>query len=177
MPCKHLHRQHRHEHNSQPSIHTGDSTQIQSPSNTLLWMAGCGSSHSHRLTAMTPQPGLDVECLVAEFHKLTALWRLGETVGQHVLGWTAFNACFLRFHSTGNEEAPDVDMPGSFTTGSLSILLQQHGTLIVLVHCCVIHLASLFFEEASCPQHHGHCVAHPNRLGLRGAARVEFQSG
>jgi hypothetical protein len=64
-----------------------------------------------------------VHDLVAECFEHGTLKRLGEIVGQHLLGRAVGDGHFLVSHSVSHKEVSDVDMSGSFPAGCLSILL------------------------------------------------------
>ena len=66
----------------------------------------------------------------------------------------------------GDEELMNIYVTGAFVTRSFSILLQEHGTLIILIYHIISNVATLCFEEIFCPHDVWHSVINSNQLHL-----------
>lgn len=82
---------------------------------------------------------------------------VGGAVGNYYLG---------ALLAVNHEEVTDVHVLYSFAAGALSILLQQHCTLIVLVNHAGFHVVSLCLKEVSGPQDGPHVVMNCHHLRL-----------
>ena len=68
-------------------------------------------------------------------------------------------------------------MFGALATGSFAILLQQHGTLIVLEDNVLTNTITLGFQKVSRPQDGWHQIIHSNEFRLGGASSVQLLLG
>ena len=94
---------------------------------------------------------LGVHNEVAEFRKLCSLEWLREEIRDHVSGRAMLNVHFTGFDAVGDKKISHIDVTGSLATGTTTILLQQHGALIVLAHSVLLYLAALGLKKVASP--------------------------
>ena len=74
--------------------------------------------------------------------------------------------------SVGDEKIPDVQMLSSLGTRNSSIVLEENGWLIILVHDGGVDVLSLAFQEKFGPAEMGHQIISCNEFSLCGAFDV-----
>ena len=84
------------------------------------------------------------------FRELLTLQGFGLTVTLHLICWAGLDLCIALLDLIGNEEMPDLNMPGALSHALVTILLQLHGTLIVLEYSGC-GLVALGFQEVLDP--------------------------
>ena len=66
------------------------------------------------------------------FGKLLTLQGLGLIVPLHLVCWAVLDLYVTLLDLIGNEEIPDLDMPGALAHALVTILLQLDGTFVIL---------------------------------------------
>ncbi len=94
---------------------------------------------------------LGVHNEVAEFCKLCSLEWLREEIRDHVSGRAMLDVHLTGFDAVGDEKISHIDVTGSLATGTTTILLQQHGALIVLACSVLLCLAALSLKKVASP--------------------------
>jgi hypothetical protein len=89
---------------------------------------------------------------------LCTLQWLREEVADHLIGWAILDTQLTILDSIANKEVPNVDMMGAMAAGCPTILFQQHGTHVVLIHNVVIHSVPLSFHEVAHPNDQWHSI-------------------
>jgi len=85
--------------------------------------------------------------LVSELAEQRTLERFSCIITKHVPGGTPFDSDLTLTDSVGDKEIPDIDMLRVLAARSLSILLQKHGTLVILKHHIAIDLIPLTIHD------------------------------
>lgn len=87
-------------------------------------------------------------------------------ISQHVISRTTTNVDLTRLHTIFNEEVMNVHMACALTTGLLSILFQQNGTLVILIYQCRVHIITQGHNKMVAPQDLSRCIINCNNLTL-----------
>jgi hypothetical protein len=87
----------------------------------------------------------------AETAKGTTLQGLGEHVCQHVTSGAILDSDLFQLNPISNKEISNVDVPRPAPTGASPILLQEHGTLMLLENFFLLHAIPLRFQKVSSP--------------------------
>ncbi len=130
-------------------------------------------------TPLIPRPWADedqhpgVHNEVAELRELCSLERLREEIRHHVSGRAMFDVHLTGFDAVGDEKTPHIDVMGSLATGTTTILLQQHGALIVLACSVLLHLAALSLKKVASPQDLCHHVVDTDDFRFGGTLHVQ----
>ena len=112
--------------------------------------------------------------LIRDACELLALCGLGPKIPEHVLGWTPFHGQLALLDPVGHEEIANRDVLRSLGTGSLAILLQQDGALVVLENNALLHTVALCFQKIPRPQNRRHQIIDANNFRLCGALGVQL---
>ena len=102
---------------------------------------------------------------------------LVQKYSEHVLGWTPFHGQFVLLDPVGHEEIVNADVLRSLGTGSLAILLQQDGPLVVLENYALLHTIALRLQKIPRPQNCRHQIINSNNFRLRGTSSVQLLFG
>ena len=103
--------------------------------------------------------------------------RLGKIVRDHVASWTIFDFQLAILNPISNKIIPDVNMSGSLGARLFSIVLEEDGRLIVLVHNRRVNFITLTVEEVICPAVMGHQVIRGYEFSLCGTLGIELLLG
>jgi hypothetical protein len=84
--------------------------------------------------------------LIPELVEKFTLERFSEVVRDHFFGRAVLDRNLFAGDTIGNKEVPDVNVPGTFTTGCFTIFRQLDGALVVLVKDCTDTVALCLHE-------------------------------
>jgi len=115
--------------------------------------------------------------LVSELPEESTLEQFSCIITNYVPDGTPFDGDLTLTDSVGDKEILDIDMLRALAARSLAILLQKHGTLVILEHHIVIDLIPLAIHEVAGPAHGWHVIIHANNLGVSRGPSVEFLFG
>ena len=95
-------------------------------------------------------------------------------VSNHVPSRAVFDAHFAIRNSVGDEVVSDVDVARTLAAGSLAVLFEFDGTLVVLVTDVVLDLLMLCFQKESALDHLGKDIIHSYQFSFCGTLGVQL---
>ena len=87
----------------------------------------------------------------------TLQW-LYEVICDHVPGWTQSHTRIIALNSIRYKMVMNADLLCSLSTATMTVLLQQHCALVVLVNNSIINPVTLGLQKIVSPQHQGHTI-------------------
>ena len=102
------------------------------------------------------------------------MYRLGKKVSDHVISWEILNIELSMFDAVCNEKVPDVNVFGTLRTGTLYVVLQEYGRLVVFVHDRTVYSIVLFIQKVVVPAELGHDIICSNNFSFSRAPSVEL---